>query len=379
MSKEGSQGVILTKEGTFESVCLPKNQTVRIGEEINLGARRVIRIPKSALSALAACLLLFAALGAFGLGSQNKAVAAYVSFDINPSFEAGLNPDLHIVSVHPMNKDGSKLLSQVKDYKNLSLDEFTQKVAKALDDDGYFEKDPHLVVSVTVTPSLSKEKAVPLETKISKALDPIQKTPDFKNSKGVVQVIKTSMSTHDKAAKLGFTAGKYTLYKNAARKSDVVTAEKAKTMTVGELINVTHPDVPKNKGTKAIVPPPQVVNSNGLKGKKGPAQKPVQSIQKKNEHLTKKVNPHKTGTTKTPSNQKGKQAKKAVQNVEKQDEHGHKRVYQQRKKHPSAQSTHRPQKKNVKKKPLPHEKKTDHGHLNHLPNGINLNKSLGRL
>ncbi|HET6872818.1 MAG TPA: anti-sigma factor domain-containing protein, partial [Sporolactobacillaceae bacterium] len=228
MSKEGRQGVILTKDGTFETVRLPKDQKVRIGEEIHVRSSRVLRIPKSALSALAACLLLFAAVGAFGLGNQNKAVAAYVSFDINPSFEAGLNRDLHIVSVHSMNKDGSKLLSQIKDYKNLTLDEFTSKVAKTLDKDGYFNQQPQVVVSVTLTQASSNQNAKPLEAKITKALEPLNETPDFKSNKGVVQVIQTSLKTHEQAKKLGLTAGKYTLYKNAAKESQAVTADQAK-------------------------------------------------------------------------------------------------------------------------------------------------------
>jgi hypothetical protein len=347
MSKEGRHGVILTKEGTFESVRMPKDQKVRIGEEIHTGAPFVLRIPKSALSALAACLLLFAGLGAFGLGNQNKAVAAYVSFDINPSFEAGLNRELHIVSIHPMNKDGSKLLNQVKDYKNLSLDEFTRKVATALDKDGYFNQQPHIVVSVTLTPNFSGKTAKPLETKISKGLDPIHETPDFKNNKGVLQVIKTSMKTHDQAKKLGFTAGKYSLYESAAKKSNTVTPEKAKAMTVRELINVAHPEVPAANKLSS----PQRVDSNGLKGKKGFVPKSLHSNQRKQENPTRKVIPHKTGTSKIPvTPQKDKQSTKAVQNVEKQEEHGHRELHWQQKERRSDHANHGWQKKLVKKK-----------------------------
>jgi hypothetical protein len=361
MSKEGRHGVILTKEGTFESVRMPKDQKVRIGEEIHTGAPFVLRIPKSALSALAACLLLFAGLGAFGLENQNKAVAAYVSFDINPSFEAGLNRELHIVSIHPMNKDGSKLLNQVKDYKNLSLDEFTRKVATALDKDGYFNQQPHIVVSVTLTSNFSGKTAKPLETMISMGLEPIYETPDFKNNKGVLQVIKTSMKTHDQAKKLGFTAGKYSLYESAAKKSNTVTPEKAKAMTVRELINVAHPEVPAaNKGPKAVLSPTQRVDSNELKGKKGFVPRSFHSNQRKQENPTKIVIPHKTGTSKIPvTHQKDKQSTKAVQNVEKQEEHGHRELHWQQKERHSDHANHGWQKKMVKKKDGSHDKEKE--------------------
>lgn len=372
MSKEGRQGVILTKDGTFETVRLPKNQKVRIGEEIHVTTSRVLRIPKSALSALAACLLLFAAVGAFGLGNQNKAVAAYVSFDINPSFEAGLNRDLHIVSIHSMNKDGSKLLSQIKDYKNLTLDEFTSKVAKTLDKDGYFNQQPQVVVSVTLTQDSSNQNAKPLEAEITKALEPLNETPDFKSNNGVVQVIQTSMKTHEQAEKLGLTAGKYTLYKNAAKKSQAVTPDKAKGMTVKELLKVANPATPK-----AVLPPSQRDDtSSDQKWKKTGHQKAVQPNSKKKDHSIKKVNPQKNKTTKSPSNQKEKQAKKAVQNVEKQDEHSHGKDHghkenQKSKAHKNFQTTtlnHGFQKKAVKQKDRGHEfqgktlKQKDWGH-----------------
>jgi hypothetical protein len=348
MSKEGKLGVILTKEGTFESVRLPKDQKVSVGEEIHVDPPLTFKIPKSALSALAACLLLFAGLGAFGLGNLNKAVAAYVSFDINPSFEAGLNRELHVVSVHPMNTDGSKIIHQVKDYKNLSLDEFTKKVAKALDEDGYFKQQPHLVVSVTLTKNLPEKSAKPLETEISKALEPIDQTQNFKYNQGVLQVINTSMETHEQAEKLGFTAGKYTLYKSAAKKSNAVTPDKAKGMTVRELIKVAHPEVPSPKSPKGVLTPP---NSNKSNGRKGSVPKPLHSHPKKQEHLIKKVIPHKTGTTKIPVNPpKDKQLKKTVQNVEKQEEQGYRGNNYKRREWHSGQVKHGLQKKQEKKK-----------------------------
>lgn len=235
MSKEGQHGVILTKDGAFQKIRLPY-QLVEVGQEIEAD-NRSFSIPKPIITALAACLVLFALFGTFQWGSgQNKAVAAYISFDINPSFEAGVDQHLHVLELRPMNQDGTKVIQQIKNYKNMPLDQFTKKVSTVLDQEGYYKQNPNIVVSTTMTSKTQNSSTKRMSTQIIQAINQIKQSPDFTRHKGSLEVLSTSLQERQAASKVGLTAGKYSLYENVKKVSPEVTAATVKTMSVKDLL-----------------------------------------------------------------------------------------------------------------------------------------------
>ncbi|WEG13760.1 anti-sigma factor domain-containing protein [Pullulanibacillus sp. KACC 23026] len=256
MSKEGHDGILLTSEGAFVKIVLPSLDAA-IGDEVEGELkRRSFNRPKPILSALAAaCLFLFVLIGTLQIGGSHQAVAAYVSFDINPSFEAGIDKALQVKEVHPMNSDGSKVLKEIPNYKNMSLKTFTQKVADVLDKEGYFKQEPSLVISTAVDTKVTGDKAKKMTATINQAVQEIKKQPDFSSHQGTVQVLKANMKTRKTAAKEGMTAGKFILYKKVNKVDPTVTVKKAKTMSVKDLYTYTHESTKKT--TPKQVPSPQ--------------------------------------------------------------------------------------------------------------------------
>jgi len=85
--------IVMTPDGSFRKI--PRDRrSCDVGEEIvfadgpRSAARRWFRLPSYAAAAIVACLVIAAGIfGSFGTGR----VVAYVSMDINPSVELGIN------------------------------------------------------------------------------------------------------------------------------------------------------------------------------------------------------------------------------------------------------------------------------------------------
>lgn len=86
--------------------------------------------------------VLVIAIGIFGyfqyFVSDNEELT-YVTIDINPSIQLGLNADEEVVEVIPLNDDGDILLSGL-DLKGLTLDEATEQVIDTATETGYIDE-----------------------------------------------------------------------------------------------------------------------------------------------------------------------------------------------------------------------------------------------
>ncbi len=237
MSIEGNHGLILTSDGMFEKVPLPKENSVAIGEEVTID-KKGFRVPKSWLSIAAACLLLVGLVGIWSVGGTKSAVAAYVSFDINPSLEAKVNADLKVVALKPMDSDGKRLISAIHYTNKMPLSTLSKEVADALDKEGYFNNQPQMVVSTTFTNAVHSSNQQSLEDKIKQSVQPLTSQKDFASHHGSVQMLVSSNQNRQDAVKKGLTAGKYALYLRVKHVSPMLTLDQAKRMTVKELLAV---------------------------------------------------------------------------------------------------------------------------------------------
>ncbi|UJF25907.1 hypothetical protein [Planococcus sp. 107-1] len=52
---------------------------------------------------------------------------AYVQIEVNPSIEMGIDENFRVVSLRELNKDGLEVISKIKDWENLSVDEVLEK------------------------------------------------------------------------------------------------------------------------------------------------------------------------------------------------------------------------------------------------------------
>nr|WP_132747308.1 hypothetical protein [Scopulibacillus darangshiensis] len=229
--------MLLTKDGNFRSVRLKKSVDVMIGQtvlDMHLSQQPVFR-NNFWLPAFAACLSIVLILGLPDGAYQNHAVAAYVSFDINPSIEASVDNNMHIVQVKPMNNDAREILKSGHQYKGMSLRKFTSLVITKLKNNGYFEDHPEVLVTTAVTSEIKADSQAAFQEKVEKAVNEFEDRPAFQNGKGSVNIVKTTVEKHNQARKKGLSTGKYLIYLNASDRDKHLTVDHAKKLSIKEL------------------------------------------------------------------------------------------------------------------------------------------------
>jgi hypothetical protein len=130
----------------------------------------------------------------------------YVSLDINPSLELGVNAFDRVVAVEAFNGDGLQLEERQR-LKNASLADAVRALVQEAIRQGYIHQDGSSVVSLT---SVSKKaaKAALLQERIREAARLALMEADVK---AVVYSDGTDMKQRVRAHELGLSAGKYKL------------------------------------------------------------------------------------------------------------------------------------------------------------------------
>lgn len=236
LEKKGRRGVILTHDGTFESIRLRKPEHVIVGQIIqpaHVRNRRMMGM-KKIFPAVAACLSFIIALVLFLKPVQNNAIAAYISFDLNPSIEAAVNEDMRIVTVKAVNHDAKTIIGEGADYKDMSLKAFMDQLMENMKQEDYVNEQSNIVVTAALTSDVSQDKKQKYMKTISSVVDKTKQ--QLKNMPtDAFKFVKTSMAIRNQAKKKGMSAGKYLTFLDAKERNRQLTLEKAKTLTVAEL------------------------------------------------------------------------------------------------------------------------------------------------
>lgn len=219
----GGSGYALTPDGRFVKVaCSPdaeEGQEISLGDRrrwvlpANLGARLVHR-PAWAM-ALAACLVV-AVLMPFAVG---RALAsgdpiAFVTFDVNPSLEFGVNRWERVVSAAGINADGAEILAEI-DWRGRPVDDVLVAAAQASEALGYLaaENGQDVAVVVAAVPvGLGKGLPADLEQRVERAREQVGELVGAAAPGATVQsVLGDSSSLRDEAQALGLSVGAYSV------------------------------------------------------------------------------------------------------------------------------------------------------------------------
>ena len=149
LEKDDRRCVLLTPDGQFRRVTLPPNRVIELGHEVAISTQ-----PKRLWQTIlvAASLLLVAVAWQLWGGMVPRAVA-YVSLDLNPSIELGLDRRNIIVSATGLNKQGGDLLATCPVISK-TMEEGINEIISATVVAGYLSRERNIVVStVTVTGS----------------------------------------------------------------------------------------------------------------------------------------------------------------------------------------------------------------------------------
>lgn len=198
----------------------------------------------------AAALLFFSVL--IPLNSDPK-VYAYMSIDVNPSIELGINKELKVIELNAYNQEGKEIIADLSGWKNKDMTFITDKILIEMKEHGYFEKNHDILISTVPTDASESDIDAQMEDKVEEIQEHIDESI-------TLTVLEATEKDRNKAKKLGLSTGKYKSEKQAQVRSK---ENKPKTISPKE----------EKKQDTITVPTPKV-NVPPVK-EKAPAQKPV--------------------------------------------------------------------------------------------------------
>lgn len=210
---------VMKKNGYYEKQPKNKNKINNI-----LGG---IIVKKKIALALSAAFVLSLAGGGYAYA---KTPVAYVSVDINPSVELGVNAFDTVVSVEAYNEDGSNILEGT-DLLNVKVDEAVSTVVTNAINDGYIKEDGTSAIEIT-TSTDKTDVAAELDETLKEVVD---ETLDDNNVEAEVETQNVALARRDEARKLGITPGKLNLIQKLQALDPTITVDEYKNSSVKDI------------------------------------------------------------------------------------------------------------------------------------------------
>ncbi|MFF2446071.1 anti-sigma factor domain-containing protein [Neobacillus sp. NPDC058068] len=214
------KGIIMEIDDAFLTLLTPEGEFLRankqdhlyaIGEEIHFfpiesvnpyRPNRFLTIFKrKTVWAVMAALMIF--LGSYIPMSQSNKAYAYMSIDVNPSIELGVNKKMQVVELNGYNQSGKKIISQLIDWKNKDVSELTATILTEMKNAGFINDNKQVIISTVRT----KQPDENVEKELQKNMDKIKETVN--NQHLELTVVTATEKDLDKAHELGITAGRY--------------------------------------------------------------------------------------------------------------------------------------------------------------------------
>lgn len=219
------------------------NKNSKIKNKMNNILGGILMKKKIAVAVAAAMVI---SLGGGGY-AYAKTPVAYVSLDINPSVELGVNAFEQVVSAEAYNEDGEKVLEGT-DLINSNVDTAVSTVISNAIADGYIKEDGTSAIEIT-TSTDKGEVAAELEESLKETAD---KTLENNNAKAEVETEKVALARRDEARQLGITPGKLNLIQKLQELDPSIKVEDYKSISVKEIKKKTK-DLRKNgKDSEAV-------------------------------------------------------------------------------------------------------------------------------
>jgi len=156
---------------------------------------------------------------------------AYLSLDINPSVELGVNAFGKVVTAEGCNEDGQAILADT-DVTGSTVEDAVQCLILSADCKGYIAADGSCVISLT-SETNNTDKAINIQTKselgVNQALIELEKL-------AVVQKDNVAIECRDEAKQLGITPGKLNLINKLQVVDPTATIDDYKDASVKEIM-----------------------------------------------------------------------------------------------------------------------------------------------
>ncbi|XJZ27064.1 hypothetical protein ACF5W4_17355 [Bacillota bacterium Lsc_1132] len=190
-------------------------------------------VPMKVKIAIAAFLVVLLIGGSGGAYAYYQTPVSYLSLDINPSVELGINAFGKVVKADGYNNDGKKILNGI----NVTGSNVTKAVSTLITSaihNGYVAKDGSTVVSLT-SETDNKNTATKLQKDAETgAYDALKEN----KQNAVINEDNVALAQRKEANSLGITAGKLNLIKKLQAVDPTATVEQYKDTSVKEIMKV---------------------------------------------------------------------------------------------------------------------------------------------
>ncbi|SDE23470.1 Anti-sigma factor N-terminus [Paenibacillus sp. UNCCL117] len=226
--------IIMRADGRFERVSRRK-RTCQIGEEIEydkpgVNWRSSSVAGKSAIAAAVVfCLVVFASFNG-KLGSPE--IVAYITMDINPSVEIGIDVQENVLELRGLNEDGNLLIEAVE-FKGRNLEQVTERLLDNAEREALAKGEGEIVIASTVILPDSKVNDESIAERLKQQVTKhIETTHPQQANQYQVAAFAAPKEVREAASQNGVSTGKYSVYLNAKSSGADVTLEEIKKESV---------------------------------------------------------------------------------------------------------------------------------------------------
>ena len=181
--------------------------------------------------AIAACTAVFLCAATVGAYAYYRTPVSYLSLDINPSVELGINHFGKVVSAEAYNADGSTILNG-QDVDNLDVKDAVSTLVKSAAQKGFVAKDGSTVIAVT-SETDDSTTAAELEDDAAQGADDAVKA---EGKTATVDKENVALERRDEARKLGITPGKLNLIQKLQKLDPSITVAEYKDAKVTDIM-----------------------------------------------------------------------------------------------------------------------------------------------
>ncbi|MFC0329496.1 anti-sigma factor domain-containing protein [Paenibacillus sepulcri] len=223
--------IVLTPDGSFYRV--PFKPDASIGEEITFPASARRNRPRSIyrLSALAVALTLLLLIPLLLIPfKEHSAVAAYLTMDINPSLELGIDESERVIELRALNQAGAAVITDLP-FRDLPLEQVTESIMERIQARPYFANHEGNIVITSIM--MRQDDDVFYESLLTQHMDEaVQKALAESSLPSEAHVEVTTLSApkevRDEANEQGISTGKMAVYLLAKSQGHEVTVEELK-------------------------------------------------------------------------------------------------------------------------------------------------------
>lgn len=240
---------------------------------------------------------------------HNEEAYAYMSIDINPSFEVGVDDQLNVISLEPMNEEANKLLKKVSGWEDKPFHEIVDVIVAECKEDGYVYPGKEIVITTVVN-----EEDEKVQESLQEDIKKIRTS--YEKEQMIVKTIEADQDTREKAQKQGVSTGKYIELTNKEKKplkQKVITPPKEEEQSSAndQTKQESSSDAPKVKETNQQVK--NEMNQNAKEKLEDAKEKLKDNINKRDQNKEQKQKENKQ------NNGQNKQEKKQRENNDRKD------------------------------------------------------------